>query len=425
MHETCGADGRHWALVVVDGPVGGDRRVQDMLRDLGQAGYRTQVVNVLDSLDVLVLGSPDSRSRPRGWRLLCALRSARDILALTLQALAKLRRFRRFWLAQDIAAYRLAPCAASWGEARRMAGAIFAGHALALRLAEKPGLVVANDLQAGAFSRALLGRDAATRLYYDAHEMSPFRHRAQNSVARAAVDLAVEAWVAGGAWRMACVSQALCAASQALYRPASVEYVANAYYPDSGGPAASIDASLPLHLVYFGAPAEGRGLGLLAKIAAIDANIRVWLFIPAHLRGEALLAPLLRLGSVTICRSPDYQPELNRLKSAQATLLSWCIIEDRCLSYRLAEPSKFHQSRAAGLPVIVAGGQYLASLVADEGNGIVIPAAQLQDAPAALAMIRQALASEAERIGAAARRLRANRASLPGWTWPRERDGLS
>lgn len=399
------------AIVVVDEPIETDRRVRTMIGDIKARGYECAVVDARNALTATI-----------PVMAIAALRTWLSGVHILAEFAFRYRRFRKLWRDEKIDRYNYPPLRHYWHEVGMMFAAIYRGHVYRQQMASAPDLVVANDLLAGAFARALLGALAQSRLYYDAHEFSPFRNRANNSVARIAVDLAVEAWVATNAWRMGCVSQAICRASQEIYAPVKVDYVPNAYYAESRQPNGVIDPEKPLHLVYFGAPSLGRGLQILGEMAASSRALKVSLFVPEFLPFHSSLEWLKELDNVHIHLGFDYEVRLLDILNSESTVLSWCVIEDLCLSYRMAEPSKFHQSRMFGIPVVCAAGQQLAAIVQVDGNGVVLSQAELA-LPGKLARrLREALREGAERIGPATRQAWANSVRFPGWNWPSPSD---
>ncbi len=396
------------AIVVVDSPVDHDRRVTAMIVDLRAANFKIEIV---DARCPAVSPGATAIIRASLWCLVSGI----EVMAANV---LRLGAYFKFWKEARVSRYNYPLLVNYFQEARMMIVAVYRGHLHRLLSTRRPDLVVANDLLAGAFARAMLRNLAKTRLYYDAHEFSPFRNRDNNSVARVAANLVVECWVARGSFRMACVSQAIRDASAALYALTRVDYVPNAYYAESHEPEGGIDPALPLHIVYFGAPAAGRGLQLLGKIAEQDKSLKVTLFVPEFLDFHESLEGLKALPNVRVRPGMDYESEMLNMLKQQSTVLSWCVIEDLCLSYRMAEPSKFHQSLMFGLPVIVAENQHLATFVKIDGNGMVIPQADLESAVASLACIRRELDQKHQTIGRAAIRVWENSSCFPGWEWP-------
>ncbi len=398
---------RH-ALIVVDEPVETDRRVRAMIRDIEERGYSASIVDARDRMPANLAA-----------KSIAAFRTWRDSIVIYFEMLKRIGRLRKLWRSERIGEYRYPWFTHYTHEAMSMLGAIYRGHLMRQSMARQPDLVVANDLLAGAYARALLGARAAERLYYDAHEFSPFRNRENNSTARIVVDFAVEAWVASRSWRMGCVSQGICARSADLYAPVKIDYVPNAYYEESHKPDEKIDPEKPLHIVYFGAPSLGRGLQILGEAAAGARNhLRVTMFVPDFLPFHPALEWVRSLENVTVHFGYDYEDKLLELMKTDATFLSWCVIEDLCLSYRMAEPSKFHQSRMFGIPVLCAEGQQLEDIVRADGNGIVLSRAELA-APATMgAKLREHLRAHAHEIGPATVRSWENSLRFPGWNWP-------
>lgn len=396
------------ALIVVDSPVETDRRVTAAIDDLRSKGFDIQIADVR---------RPEPASGVPGW-CLAALRTAGSGFSILAGALVRLASLRRFWRRERIDTYELPLLTHAGHEYRMLARAIFRGHRRRAAMRDLPDLVVANDLLAGAFTRAMLGRDGRARLYYDAHEFSPFRNRDNNSVCRIVLDWAVEAWVAAGTARMGCVSPALCAASRELYGPLDTDYAPNAYYAASREPDGKFNPDLPLHIFYFGAPSNGRGLACLGAMARQDPQLRVTLFVPDHVPFHGSINWLSELENVEVFPGPDYEGRVKELSGGPVSVLSWCVIEDICLSYRMAEPSKYHQSRLFGLPVIVSEAQHLAERIREDGNGIVLPASSLSRPGEAYAAIRQGMRDHGRQISEAAQTAWKSAARSPAWRWP-------
>lgn len=396
------------AIVVVDAPVETDRRVRTMIKDIKARGYSTTVVDARYGHAANSFMS----------FIIAAFRCWLDCLAIIWNGTRRIARFRKFWRDVRVMDYNFPFFTHYIHESRSLLLALYRGHLLRQRLDSMPDLVVANDLLAGTFAKAMLGKLSTTRLYYDAHEFSPFRNRENNSVARASLGLAVEAWVASNAYRMGCVSHAICDVAREIYHPVNVDYVPNAYYADSRQPDGVINTALPLHIVYFGAPSLGRGLQCLGELASINRHINVSLFVPDFLPIHDSLEWICELDNVRVHLGYDYEAELLKLTQGPVTLLSWCVIEDICLSYRLAEPSKFHQSRMFGIPVVVAAGQHLATLVASEKNGIILADIEMMLPTLVVPKLLRSLQEQGPEIGRATLHAWENSHRFPGWNWP-------
>ena len=382
-----------------------------MIASLHQTGVTTAIV------DARTPGAVQPVSRA----LIAACYTFLSGLEILFVSLRRIGAFYRFWRQARISQYRYRLFVHCVSETKSTLIAIYRGHVRRLELPEMPGVVVANDLLAGIFARAFLGPLARDRLYYDAHEFSPFRNRERNSIARAVINLMTESWVATGAFRMGCVSTAICSVAAKIYAPAQVDYVPNAYYSESRRPSGRLDPTLPLHIVYFGAPSTGRGLRLLGEMASSDPALTVTLFVPGFLDFHETLEDLTQRSNVHIYRGQDYEPELLALMDKPATVLSWCVIEDICLSYRLAEPSKYHQSKMFGIPVIVAEGQHLASLIQNAGNGVILSSGGLRSPETVCHSIQSALEKDGAGIAGATLLAWENSMRFPGWKWPEAR----
>jgi glycosyltransferase involved in cell wall biosynthesis len=236
----------------------------------------------------------------------------------------------------------------------------------ALRLRSRlPGvsLIHAHDLSCGVVG-AQLSQWAGVELIYDAHEIEFHRNR-RNSWLRTAFDVAVEKTVVGRSRELRVVNAPIAALYQLIHgiSPERVRVVLNDHFATrwrDGG--FSVPSASRLAMVYVGGGVRGRQLEHLAT-AAKGARIPVHAFFIGTV-------PDLAKGADWVLGSSDYEGELVSLVASHRCVM-WCCVDDVCLSYRLSLPNKFFQALAVGIPVVAAGGTYLADLVTAYHLGFV------------------------------------------------------
>lgn len=355
------------ALVLTTESLVHDRRVNAQVALLGSMGFEVEI----SELDV---------SRGAGRDVLSALRALLYLLRALISALPAVPGLRRFVIKYKLGRYRNVMLPTLRQLSQDILSPIRLGIALRRKWAAKsmlPSLIVANDLQALIVALPLLRPESI--LVYDSHEFNLHRRR-QNSWLRFFWNYAFERLGVKRSRLALVVSEGLAEVMRELYPSGKFAIVPNALFKSSHHPAdfkvAVSGKSGVLHLIYIGAWTAGRALDAMVALVKTDQRLCGHFFVINGVVED--LDELMGAPRMNFHFGADYQKKLMTLLGSKELCLSWCIIENVCLSYRFALPNKYFQSLAVGLPVLVSDEQVLADEVAVKKCGLVVPVGLLK-----------------------------------------------
>lgn len=356
-------------LVLTTEPIKHDRRVRAQIAELEARGLS------VDALEIPVTAIPRTDVHVVAWAFACVLRAF-------CRALAGLPKLYRFCREHRLGEYPTARIPLFGCFARDVWNPLVNGIIHGRRVAggRKYVLVIANDLQALIYAMGCARK--TTPIIYDSHEFNLHRRR-KNAWVRVFWIYAFESCGISRSSLTIVVGEGVRDAMVKLHGNIPLEVMPNAFYARSGIVQDSIPtAQHGMHLVYIGACVSGRSLDLLLELLGVNVGITASLFIIGRVGAEyegRLSSPNLH-----VYYGQDYAGRLCEVVSEHSCVFSWCMIENVCLSYRLASPNKYYQSIALGIPVLVNSNQWLSAVVGRDGNGLVIPA-ELARKPAQLA----------------------------------------
>lgn len=367
-------------LVLTTEPIKHDRRVRAQIAELEARGLS------VDAVEIPVTAAPRIDVRVVVRAFACVLRTF-------CRAFAGLPQLYRFCHEYRLGEYPTTRIPLFGCFARDVWNPLVNGimHERRVARERKHALIIANDLQALIYAMGCTRN--TTPIIYDSHEFNLHRRR-KNAWIRIFWIYAFESCGVLRSSLTIVVGEGVRDALAKLYGNIPLEVMPNAFYVRSG----VVQDSIPtlqhgVHLVYVGACVSGRSLDLLLELLGMNVGITASLFIIGKVGAEyegRLSSPNLRA-----YYGQDYAGRLCEVVSEHPCVFSWCVIEDVCLSYRLASPNKYYQSIALGIPVLVNSDQWLSGVVERDGNGLVIPA-ELTRKPAQLArwMVQRAVDGE-------------------------------
>lgn len=381
-------------LVVIDQDVAHDRRVRATLDAYRRQGFSVDVIDIRRAGH----GAEREGAFARVRRLArCARFVVIDGLPAAARNLASLLRVVRKERALSYQLY------AGWrhlGPALKDTVRIY-HRGLRWFSAPRPpyALVHANDLRCLIFAAAARSRGDPMVLY-DSHEANLFRNRVKSSVLRLAINFLFEGAAIRSAAQVVVVSAPIGGLLRSLYGHPRIDVVPNALYHDA--------VPVPLHriagagapehrlaVVFFGGVNTGRGLRHLDRLGRECTSLDVHLVLfgeanEARKGLESLLGPARDRRLEVRCAGSEaiaLDPAL-----ACRPLFSWCVIEDICLSYRLALPNKLFQSLAMRIPVITLAGTHVDAYAREHGIGVSLSPDEITSPARILTRLTAALA---------------------------------
>jgi glycosyltransferase involved in cell wall biosynthesis len=304
-------------------------------------------------------------------------------------------------LSQSVA--RIGPSA----RARRILnGLSFALRALIVARRVRPELVHANDWNT-MWSGMAIKLVCGARLVYDSHELWADRNGRWESRLWLLASEALFVRVADEVLASSPGHAAAIAARYRVTRPTVVRNIpearAAAAGPDIVRRETASNACQPPLVAYVGGLMPGRGLEQAIDAVALlpDVRLRTIGTGSADYRASliARAAALEVADRVELCAPVRPGDVTGALAGATVGL---CLIQPICRSYELCLPNKLFEYAAAGLPILASNVPVIASVVRDEGLGVVVAA----DRPDSVAMgLRQLLSPDGWRP--AAERVRA------------------
>lgn len=350
------------ALVLTTEPLAHDRRVNAQVALLRSMGFEVQI----SELDV---------SRRVGGNVSSAFEVFSCLLRTLISALPAILQLRRFVIRYELDRYRRVMLPTLQQLSQDILNPIRMGIVLRRKWmggAMLPKLIVANDLQALIVALSLLRPESI--LVYDSHEFNLHRRR-QNSWLRFFWNYAFERLGVKRSRLVLVVSEGLAEVMRELYPNGKFAIVPNALFRNNSR---SVDFRVTvsgksdvLHLIYIGAWTAGRALDAMIALVETDQRLFGHFFVVNGVVKD--LEQLVSTPRMSFHFGSDYQEKLMALLGSGGACLSWCIIENVCLSYRFALPNKYFQSLAVGLPVLVTDEQVLADEVTVKKYGLVMP----------------------------------------------------
>jgi glycosyltransferase involved in cell wall biosynthesis len=304
---------------------------------------------------------------------------------------------------------------------RILNGLSFALRALMVARRVRPELVHANDWNT-MWSGIAIKLVCGARLVYDSHELWADRNGRWESRLWL---LSSEALFVRVADEVLTSSPGHATAIAARYRVTPPTIVRN--IPEARPAAASPEISrretasnasqLPL-VAYVGGLMPGRGLEQAIDAVALLPNVRLRTIGTGSADYRASLiarATALEVADrVELCAAVRPGDVTGALAGATVGL---CLIQPICRSYELCLPNKLFEYAAAGLPILASDVPVIATVVRDEGLGVVVAA----DRPDSIAMgLRQLLSPD--QLRPAAERVRA---FAETHDWPAESSTLA
>lgn len=344
------------ALVLVDSPVLGDRRVGRSIEALSQ--------------DPVLLNISDAKHYTR------PVREFFPVLMLLIED------FLRGILHYPQLSKRLSsrvdgnPFAGMKSCVRWASLASRASHALSeMQSCGEFGAIHAHDLYCAV--AATLARSAKdVPLIYDAHELEIHRNRKAGWL-RVLIEYGLEQRVLRRAAEVRVVNHAIANVMREWYQmPPTVRVEYNDFFMHHEVSSPKHTPDLLPALVYVGKGVRGRQLEVLdCPSSELGFDVHVFFLgaeIPSHIRGNHW-----HYGPI------DYEATLLKLVRARRCLM-WCCLESTSLSYQFATPNKFFQALAVGMPVVASEGTYLAEIVGKHNLGPVFNGKNLGEIRAAL-----------------------------------------
>ncbi|MFD2264564.1 hypothetical protein ACFSM5_16785 [Lacibacterium aquatile] len=357
-------------VMLVDGPIGQDRRVLSAIDAYRDLGYAVQVIDVLDG-----------RRRPslRAWVMAaCAV----------IKALPGLPRFFRATKRHRALAYRPWRLGVALHQTCLETLSMVARGLELRQTVAGASLVHANDLKALIVAWA----GGATNILYDSHELNLFMNRRGVQLPRIFLNFALESVSWKRVRNVITISPPIRDFLLDAYGDKPLAVVENDFYRSAADIEARCEESgaEPLEFLFFGSFNTGRGIGHLVRLLQLVPEVRGRLVLMGD---EALNRQRLHkafpqgvpsnlLVTFDVTDTSGYIASL-----PPGRRYGWVCNEDICLSYRYSLPNKFFQSVRLGLPMVAMAETYLGTLVTDNRLGRILRADDLDSADSARAFV--------------------------------------
>lgn len=242
------------------------------------------------------------------------------------------------------------------------------------KLKRRPDVVVANNISSLMFCEAAFG-SLDVDLIYDAHELSFMRFRRDMSTLRNWFGFCYEVSLGKKPKRVLTVNRPLQEIYSGILARDDVGTCCNNLYKDIAG------QTVPegeLFIAFFGSARDYRLLHRLSALARYRKDINIRFYAVGDQEKQAKFIEDLFEGvgqdRIKLHFGIDYQQALEKEVMNGGIWMSWCAVEDACLSYRLSLPNKVIQSARAGMPFIVVEGTYISDIAKKYALGVSLKA---------------------------------------------------
>lgn len=238
-------------------------------------------------------------------------------------------------------------------------------------LGRKPDVIVANNISSLMFCEAAFGSLKA-EVVYDAHELSFMRFRRDMSMLRSWFGFCYEVSLGKRPRHVLTVNRPLREIYGGILGRDDVAISCNNLYRDI-----LVDEPQPGESVYIAFFGSARDLRLLHRLSALakynrDLNLRFYLVGDEDKQSKFIgeLFGTIAPDRIKLHFGIGYQQALANEMAKGGIWMSWCAIEDACLSYRLSLPNKLMQSVRARMPAIVLEKTYISDIVEEFDIGV-------------------------------------------------------
>jgi hypothetical protein len=231
-------------------------------------------------------------------------------------------------------------------------------------LDRKPDVIIANNISSLMFCKAAFGSSKAD-VVYDAHELSFMRFRRDMSTLRNWFGFCYEVSLGSAPHHVLTVNQPLRKIYGDILGRDDVTVICNDLYRDIL--VAEPQPGEDVYMAFFGSARDLRLMHRLSALATYNQalNLRFYLVGDEEKQSRFVeeLFETVAPGRIKLHFGIGYQQVLADEMASGGIWMSWCAVEDACLSYRLSLPNKLIQSVRARMPSIVLEKTYISDIV--------------------------------------------------------------
>ncbi|MGB0505796.1 MAG: hypothetical protein ACPGGK_06330 [Pikeienuella sp.] len=336
-------------LMLVDTPVESDRRVLSCIAAYERAGVAVEIVNVKKapiSAKAWVIAAPSII-----WFIVWFT------LIWAASVIRCLPRYQYMWRVKNLTHYRLRPVNLPlmfWYETfAHIARGVAFTHANKSQWI-KADFIHAHDLAALSFAQFFETR-AGTMLTYDAHELSAFRNRPEQSWLSGLLITGFEsASIRRSVNHVISVSPFILAYMRFFARKAaSFNLIINDFYLAKNIVRNSSEPQSERYaIVYIGSVIKGRGLTELVKLFEKTKECSLYIYCPEDTERQRSFGDVYDQAENVTVRYGPYDKTIAKDLEPFHRVYGWAGLEDICLSYRYAVPNKIFQYVKFGIPPI-------------------------------------------------------------------------